>query len=195
MLFDRTEEEMFDENAAFKTVIGQYDGPAFARRARHVENAYTILLESCRTQRDKLLKFVRIRLGLLHALAGDWTALRPFVADDDQLRILQDLFTALEPRLRINIDRVTSRRSLRRAFEELVESLATFNRRWDKCLAELDLTGVNALREGYNRWYVLEKEFAVRSPAVARQGFKPLPPLTADDIRAALPSLPIPRLN
>jgi hypothetical protein len=185
---------MLDENAAFKAVIGQYDGPAFARRARHVDGALASLLDSSREQREKLLKMVKIHLGLLHALAGEWAALRPLCADD-QLQILRDLFTELEPRLRVCVERVTSLRSLRHALAELVESLDTFNRRWDNYLASLDLTSVNELREGYNRWYVLEKEFAVRSPVVARQGFKPLPPLTVEDIRAALPTLPVPRLK
>src|SRR5262249_44406993 len=111
---------MLDENATFKTVIGQYDGPAFARRARHVEGAYTILLDTCREQREKLLKMVKIRLGLLYAMAGEWTALRP-LCDDDQLRILQDLYVELEPRLRVTVERVTSLRSLRHALAELVE--------------------------------------------------------------------------
>jgi hypothetical protein len=57
----------------------------------------------------------------------------------------------------------------------------------------VDLSQVNALRDGYNRYYVLEKECASRSPRTARHGFRPLPPLTADDLAALLPPLPVPR--
>jgi hypothetical protein len=41
---------------------------------------------------------------------------------------------------------------------------------------------------------VLEKECAVRSARIARQGFVPLEPLTIDDVSAQLPLLPVPRL-
>ena len=56
-------------------------------------------------------------------------------------------------------------------------------------LLTVDLARVNQLRDGYNRYYVLEKECAVRSPKVARQGFRPLPPLTTADLAAELPPL------
>jgi hypothetical protein len=62
-------------------------------------------------------------------------------------------------------------------------------------LANVDLTAVNELREGYNRYYVLEKECAVRSARIARQGFTPLPPLTHDELMSQFPLLPVPRLR
>ena len=57
----------------------------------------------------------------------------------------------------------------------------------------MDLSAVNELRKGYNRYYVLEKECAVRSARIARQGFAPLPPLTTGDLVAQFPLLPVPR--
>ena len=36
-------------------------------------------------------------------------------------------------------------------------------------LRDVNLSRVNALRDGYNRYYVLEKECAVHSPQLARQ--------------------------
>ena len=57
----------------------------------------------------------------------------------------------------------------------------------------LDLSGINELRDGYNRYYVLEKEFAVRSARVARHGFVPLEPVTSGVLFELLPLLPVPR--
>jgi hypothetical protein len=54
------------------------------------------------------------------------------------------------------------------------------------------LNQVNDLRDGYNRYYVLEKECAVRSFRLARQGFCPLEPLTVEDITALFPLLHVP---
>jgi hypothetical protein len=50
------------------------------------------------------------------------------------------------------------------------------------------------MRDGYNRYYLLEKECALRSARVAREGFVRLAPLTLDDIRKMLPLLPVPTL-
>jgi hypothetical protein len=73
---------------------------------------------------------------------------------------------------------------------ELRESLELFNRRWDAFLPTLDLRHVNELRDGYNRYFVLEKECAVRSARVAREGFVPLSPLTVQELFRHLPLLP-----
>jgi hypothetical protein len=54
---------------------------------------------------------------------------------------------------------------------------------------------LNELRDGYNRYYLLEKECAIRSVALARRGFTPLPPLTLDDLAVLLPPLPVPQLK
>ncbi len=136
---------------------------------------------------------VRLRLGLLHALAGDWGNLRPLLADDDQLDILRRLHAELAPRLRVAVEPTASAGALRQAFRELQESITRFNLRWRAFLAGLDLREVNRLRDGYNRYYVLEKECALRSPRLARQGFRPLDPATPEDFEALLPPLPVPR--
>ena len=56
-----------------------------------------------------------------------------------------------------------------------------------------DFTALNELREGYNRFYVLEKECVVRSLALARVGFVPLPPMTLAELTRLLPPLYVPR--
>jgi hypothetical protein len=183
------------DDRLFKTFEAQYDAPAYVRRARQVEDAWEGILHRCRRQRDEWLGMVRTRLGLLRGLAGDWAALRPWLTDDEQVAVLQHLEALLQPRLRVPVQRTSSGWALRRALRELNESLERFNRRWQAFLPGVDLTQVNELRDGYNRYYLLEKECAVRSVRVARQGFRRLEPLTTEAVAAALPALPVPRLK
>ena len=137
---------------------------------------------------------VRTRLGLLYVLAGEWDAVRPLVADEEQIETLRRLYAEMEPRLRTREGPTASARALRQAFNELRESIRRFNRRWREFLGELDLRRINVLRDGYNRYYVLEKECALRSPRLARQGFRPLEPVAPQDLEALLPPLPEPRV-
>jgi hypothetical protein len=180
---------------AVKRFLSQYDAPAYIRRARGVEAAFEQLLDHCRHRRAEWLQIVRLRIAMLHSLAGDWNNLLPFLADEGQLGILRYHLAALASPLRAPIEATTSARVLRRALHELYESLQRFNVRWQAFLTSVDLTAINELREGYNRYYVLEKECAVRSARVARQGFAPLPPLTLDDLASHFPLLPVPRLR
>jgi hypothetical protein len=181
-----------DPQDLVKRFLSHYDAPAYARRARNVQEAYDHLLARCRRQRDEWLFMVRMRLGQLRGLAGEWVALRPMLADDDQVRILHELEGILAPRLRAPVVTTSSARVLARTLEELRDSLERFNRRWQDFLPQVDLTRVNELRDGYNRYYLLEKECAFRSPRLARQGFRRLEPLSHDDLAAALPMLPVP---
>ncbi|HEX5270595.1 MAG TPA: hypothetical protein VFW33_08925 [Gemmataceae bacterium] len=183
-----------DGRQAFNEVLAQYDGPAYLRRARRVQASYDQLMAECRRRREEWLALVRVRLGTLRALAGSWEALAPHLADPGQVRLLADLCATLEPRLRIAIEPTTSSRALRQALDQLSQSADRFNRRWVPFVRGLDLTALNAERADYNRYYLLEKECAVRSPFIARQGYRPLDPATHDDIFAALPPLAIDRL-
>ena len=182
-----------EENDLFKRFISQYDGPAYVRRARRVEDAFRALVDHCEEKRRTMLEIARVRLGMLRALAGDWDTLSGVVMDAPDLKVLRRLEAALEPALRIPPPPTRSQRILRRALCELIESLERFNRRWRQFLDAVDLRPINELRDGYNRYYVLEKEFAVRSARVARHGFVPLAPLTAAALFELLPLLPVPR--
>jgi hypothetical protein len=184
-----------ETSEAFKRSLSQFDAPAYIRRARGVEAALEQLLEHCRKCRVEWLEIVRLRVGILHALSGDWDNLRPLLADEEQLAILRYSLAALAAPLRAPIEPTTSPRILRHALHELRESLERFNQRWQAFLMSVDLTALNEMRERYNRYYVLEKECAVRSPRVARQGFVPLQPLTHEDLTSQFPLLPVPRLR
>src|SRR5262249_55939665 len=115
------------EGRELNDLMGMFDAPAYIRRARGVEQALQYLLGQARQQRDDWLGMVRLRLGVLHALAGDWSALRPWLADDDQVRLLEALHRELAPRLRLPPPRTSSSRALRRALRELLDSIERFN--------------------------------------------------------------------
>ena len=184
-----------DGSHTVKQFMAQYDAPAYVRRARRVDAEWEGLLARCRRQREEWLALVRTRLAMLHALAGDWGRLAPLLADTEHIEALRRLHAELRPELRLPVPPTTSVRALRRAVAELAESVERFNRRWREYLGAVDLGPVNAARDGYNRWYVLEKECALRSARLARQGFRPLAPLTLEAVVAALPPLPVPRLR
>jgi hypothetical protein len=175
-----------------RQVLAQHGPPAYVRRGARVEAAYDELLNQCGRQRDEWLAMPRLHLGVLHALASDWPRLRPLLPDDGQLAVLVELETILQPGSPRQAETTSSTRKLRLGLLDLVESLERFNRRWQLFLPTVNLTPINQLRDGYNRYYVLEKECAVRSPKIARQGFRPLPPLAVTDLAAALPTLPVP---
>jgi hypothetical protein len=179
----------------FNEVARMYGAPAYVRRARGVQEGLDSLVARCRRQREEWLPMVRLRLGLLQALAGDWERLRPLLKDPDQLADLQALHATLEPRLRVPVKPASSSYTLLRGLRELRESIERFNRRWLEFLPSVDLSHVNKLREGYNRYFVLEKECALRSARLSRHDFRPLPPFTLADLTALLPPLPVPQLK
>lgn len=162
--------------------------PAYIRRARQVQEAFDQLLARCQARREEWLDPVRRRLGTLLALAGDPAVLAPYLGGE--IAVLTQLQALLAPSCPSWIDRTASPRKLRQALAELQASVARFNQRWLAFVREVDLGPVNALREGYNRYYVLEKECAVRSPRVARLGFRPLEPLRHEELLERLPPLP-----
>jgi hypothetical protein len=184
-----------DGSHTVKQFMAQYDAPAYVRRARRVDAEWEYLLARGRRQRDEWLPLVRVRLATLRSLAGDWGRLLPLLADAEHVESLRKLHDELRPELRLPVAPTESARALRRAVAELAESAERFNRRWRAYLDAVDLGPVNAARDGYNRWYVLEKECALRSARLARQGFRPLAPLTLEAVVAALPPLPVPRLR
>src|SRR5438045_356923 len=100
-----------DDHRAFQQIVAAHDGPAYARRARRVQGAFQELLHDCRRQRDDWLSFVRISLGMLHALAGSWDAVRPCLRDDESLDVLRRLHDDLQPRLRVVVAPTTSARA------------------------------------------------------------------------------------
>lgn len=179
------------EQREMNELLALFDAPAYIRRARRVEEAYEQLLDRARRQREEWLVMVRLHLGQLHALAGRWEALLPWI-DARDFPLLEELLHALAPRLRVPLAPTNSPRVLRQALTQLIDSLERFNSRWRAYLGKLDLTPINDLRAGYNRYYVLEKACALRSDLLARANFLPLPMLDPATLEQALPPLPVP---
>jgi hypothetical protein len=184
-----------DDNRVAKQLQARFDAPAFVRRAQRVQEALDQLIAVCRRQRDQWLAVPRIRLAVSKGLAGKWERLNPWLWNGDQVDVLRNLDNELRPRLRSRVEPTSSAPKLRRALDALKESLEYFNRRWLAYLPSVNLTQVNELREGYNRYYLLEKECAMRSPRLARQGFRRLEPLTIRDLLLLLPPLAVPQLK
>ena len=173
-------------------VAAQYDAPAYVRRAKAVETAYEELLDRCGRLRAAWLAGVRLHLGSLRGGAGSWAALRPILADDEQIDVIERLHAeAGDPQNEMTGP--TTERGLRRALGRLAASVERFNRRWLAFIAELDLSEINRLRDGYNRYYLLEKECAVGPARLLPQTFRRLGPVTAGEVLDRLPPLPVPR--
>lgn len=181
-----------DPELLVKRIMSMYDAPAFVRRARRVQEVQDALLHRCRKQLDALSGMARLRVGMLRAMVGNWRWLVPSIVGDDQIAVFEELETRLQPRPS-SVDATASVRALRRAVDELIESIQRFNGRWKQFVSALDLSEVNSVRDGYNRYYVLEKECLVHSFELARQGFRPLAVLTTDDVLTLFPVLPAPQ--
>jgi hypothetical protein len=189
------EELLIPEHGEDKALLQQFmamgGAPAFIVRANQVEQTWEAVQAKCRQQREEWLAMVRVRLGMLAALAGEWSSLRPWL-DDEQVETLRQLHDQLQPKLRVVVAPAGSAHALRRALVVLAETLRRFNGRWQKFLGDVDLTAANQARDKYNRFYLLEKECVVGSASLARRGFTRLAPLTVDDVEAEFPLLPTP---
>ena len=181
-----------DRRRVFQQILSLNGGPAFARRGRDVQLAFDAVVETCLKQREEWLKFVRLSLGTLFALAGSAAALEAFLGDPEQFQTLEKLMRDLQPHLRVPPAATSSARHLRQALAEVRDAIERFNERWRDFIARLSLEHVNEVRELYNRYYLLEKECALGSSRVARSGFQKLHPLQADEFLKIIPLLPVP---
>lgn len=184
-----------DDDRLMREVVGFFDAPSFIRRAKRVEESYRQLVEGLARKRREQLEMVRLRLGQLRALAGDWAALQRWVPQPDDRARLQALHDERQPRLRLPLEPTTSARALSGAVAELKEALEAFNARWEKVLAKVDVGPVNAARDAYNRYYIVEKECALGASRAIREGFRAVPPLTPEEVRALSPTVSLPEFR
>jgi hypothetical protein len=169
-----------------------FDAPAFVRRAMQVEAGWEALLTVCRRERERLLEMPRMRLARFQSLCKSRAAGSGRTCHPDDLAYLEELHHEWQPRLRSTVKPARSEADVNRALAELSRSFLRFNLRWLAFVRELDLHPVNQLREGYNRYYLLEKECALRSARLAREGFVPLTPLRIEDLLDRFPLLRVP---
>lgn len=179
-----------EELLTFQRFMLAFDTPAYLRRARQVEGEWRHLVAVCERERQRLLELPRLRLTQLFAAAD---AVRhpeqlPFEAGLRQT--LLELYRGWNCTLRTNVAVARRPADLQLYVRRLAEAFARFNQQFAAYLAAVDLGPVNRLRDGYNRFYLIEKECAVRSVQTARQGYEPLPPATLDDLRRLFPPLP-----
>src|SRR4029079_11059306 len=131
--------------------------------------AWTVLVERCERERELLLEMPRLRLARLFALVPADLSLSSLLQSPEDADYLARLHDDWHPRLRSRLHPARSSAELARAVADLNASFTRFNRRWTKALNELDLRRINALREAYNRYYLLKKECALRSTRIARE--------------------------
>ncbi len=169
-----------------------FDAPAFVRRAQQVEIAWEGLQAVCRREREQLLEMPRMRLARFVMLRESWPRdVSPIYGADD-LAYLDGLYQDWKPSLRSAAKPARTEAEVVQALADLTRSFGRFNRRWLGYLGELDLRPINQLRDGYNRFYVLEKECALRSARLAREGFVPLAAVRVEDLLERFPVLKIP---
>jgi hypothetical protein len=171
-----------------------FDAPAFVRRALEVETAWNTLLEVCRHERARLLELPRIRLARFLKLLGSWQEGTFAVCRPEDRAYLETLNHEWKPRLRSRVPPARSAAQIAGALAELASSFERFNRRMKKYLTDIDLGPINRRRDGYNRYYLLEKECALRSASLAQQGFVPLEPVRLEDLLERFPMLRVPEV-
>ncbi len=172
-------------------LMAQHGTPAFARRALRIQEAIDQLHERCRKQREQWLGEGRTLLEDLASLLPGWEALAPVLTSFQHVELFPFLQAALGARASFR-DVSFSARRVRSRLARFVGWTQHFNVRWHAFLLTQDLAALNELREGYNRWYVIEKECALRSARLARHGFEPMPPYSIQDLLTAFPLLPVP---
>jgi hypothetical protein len=171
-----------------------FDAPAFVRRAMQVEGAWDAIVAVCRRERERLLQMPRMRLARFLALIESWPPGSSALCRIDELAYLRELHAEWKPRLRSPVKRARTERAVTQALADLSRSFRRFNHRWQASLNKLDLGPINRLREGYNRFYLLEKECALRSARLAREGFVPLAPVRVENLLELFPLLKDPEL-
>ncbi|QDV35151.1 hypothetical protein [Tautonia plasticadhaerens] len=172
-----------------RQMLGLFDAPSFARRGQDLESSLSRLHGRCSAARAGMLEFVHLRLRQWAAVAtgqDDWSD-----AFDGPVADLWTLSGSKEPPRWA--DQPAPGRRRRAVARDLAASVERFNRRWARFVEELDLGPVNRRIEDYNRYYVLEKECALGSHRIAARLFRPVDPLSADDLLARHPPLPTPR--
>jgi hypothetical protein len=181
-----------EELLTFQRFMLAFDTPAYMRRARQVEAEWTHLVAFCERERERLLELPRLRLAQLIVATGAEASPERLPVTAEDRRQLLDLQARWQTELRSTAPTARTPAAAAHLVRELILAFELFNARWDAFITQRDLAPVNKQRDGYNRYYVLEKECAVRSSKTARDGFEPLSPATLDDLRQLFPPLPVP---
>lgn len=191
----RRSEFMTHTDQLTQRLLGRFDVPAYVRRGLRVAQGRAAVVAQCRQKRRELLCHAKWRAGQLRRALSDPEQLERLLPRAAERDHWNELWDVLEASGDVAGGPPPSSRRLRRMVRETCESLERFNRAWLHYLNGIDLMSVNREIEAYNRYYLLEKECALRSPRLVRQGYRPLAPLSIDDLFAQFPLLPVPRLT
>ena len=180
-----------DEQRAFQQIAGLFDEPAFLRRARTTRNAWEFLLARAERKRKDWLKMPAIKLGRLYMLSDKFRLLSKYVSGEDRETLRQQMLE-LNPKMLRHLPVARDESKIVDELTELIGTYSRFNTRWFAHVCTLNYDRVNELRDGYNKYYVLEKECALMSARTAAAGFQPLLMIGREDVLEVLPLLQIP---
>ncbi|MCY2963354.1 MAG: hypothetical protein NT069_06830 [Planctomycetota bacterium] len=173
-----------------RKILAQFDAPAFVRRARAVEVADELLHSILTRQRDEWLLMPKTRLAQLVACLGHLKRLTDLGFPTSRIAQLEQLVAVWRPQTRTRVPIVAQTTDAIPTVRQLADSFLRFNRRWWPFVEQLDLAEINQIRDGYNRYYVIEKECSTGSAVLARRDFHVLPMWTAAKLLEAYPLLP-----
>lgn len=163
------------------------NAPAFVRRGQDVEEALNRLHRHCRRVRTDMLEMVHLRLRQWAAVASgpdDWSD-----RFDGPIAPLWSLSNA--PTEPLWADRPGPTRRRRAVARDLIASIARFNHRWSRHVEELNFEPINTLIEGYNQYYLIEKELLMGSARLAAHLFRAHPFLGVEHVLEHHPPLPV----
>jgi hypothetical protein len=170
-----------EEKLAWAAALGV---PAFVRRANALEEAVTILHDRIRSERLRRVRFLHAAARELEASRRAGAALPPGIS------VALDEITGEGTRFRPGppAPAVPSPRRSAMLMRRLRRRISEFNERWSAYLAAVSLDEVRSPQTGYNRWYPLEREFALRG---VRMPFTPVRLLDREDLIRMHPGLPV----
>jgi hypothetical protein len=176
-----------------KALLGLCEPPAFLRRGMRVDDAEARVDKQCETARLQMLFAVRLRLRSWNRLVHDHPAIRERMSLAAAESVAEIGRTAFLPREAIMIPGPAGWRFLAmRHWRALVLAVEEFNANWKRFLEAFPLDDLHRVIDDYNRYYVLEKECAVRSFHTARRGFTPRKKTAVSDLLERFPPLPAP---
>lgn len=179
------------EDELTRMLLGRFDAPAYVRRGLRLEATLQRCYERLESRRRELLAGVALSLRLLGQTITGPDDLSSYVSSPGELETIRKLFADFGSEVKWAQARARPSMIMGR-LRDLKDSIRRFNRLWLRELRSADLKEVNREIEDYNRYYLLEKECALRSPGLAARGFKRVPPLTHDALLERFPLLPVP---
>lgn len=174
-----------------KRVLGLFDQPAYIRRALRVEDAIRAIEEKIDHERKLMLAPVRRALAVWQELLRQ----KP-----DAAKLLTDRQAEAIAGVASMIDGPTSHGAIgvwtrpRRVLGQLASAIDRLNERWVQYVEAVDVSLIEQRIDEYNRYYLLEKECAFRSPRAAARGFVHMPPFDRQrllDRHPRLPAIPL----